>query len=72
MGKENEFHPGIPPQDSHEEVSGLNQAIEATRMRIWEYKDAGADISDLKFHLKNLERRLKVALKKVKKIKTAV
>lgn len=75
MEKAKEFRPGISPSklkekpskaDFEEEIAGLKKAIEATRKRVEGYKSSGADVSDLEFHLRNLEQRLEVAQKKAK------
>lgn len=61
MDNAKEFSPGRPPEDSKKEAEGLREAIEATRKRIADHKSSGANVSDLEFHLKNLEQRLKAA-----------
>lgn len=66
MANAGEFSPGRPSKDPKQEVGGLKQAIEATRKRIAEYKSSGANVSNLEFHLKNLEQRLQSAQDKIK------
>ena len=66
MVKAGEFKSGRPPEDSKQEVAGLQEAIEATRKKIEEDKSNGANISDLELHLRNLKRRLEVAQNKAK------
>jgi len=63
MEKSREFSGGRPPQNPKEQAEGLSGAIEATKKRIAEYRAANADVSDLETHLKNLEKRLKLAKK---------
>ena len=68
MKNEEEFNPGRPPVNPHEEVAGLQEAIEATKRIIAEYEAKKRDISGLKTHLKSLEQRLEAArLKTAKK-----
>lgn len=75
MEKSKEFRPGVSPsrlkeepskEDIKEEVAGLKEAVKATRNRIAGFKSGGADVSDLEFHLRNLEQRLEVAQNKAK------
>lgn len=66
MENKKEFNPGIPPQDPHEEIVGLRDAIEATKRRIMKYKANKWDFSEFEFHLKNLEQRLEAAQKKIR------
>lgn len=59
---EKEPHFGFPPEKSPEElVAGLENAIEATKIRIAEYKANKSDFSEFETHLKSLERRLEAA-----------
>lgn len=61
MEQSSEFNGGRPPQNPRERVAGLEGAIDATRKRITEYRTANADVSELETHLRDLEKRLKVA-----------
>ena len=63
MTNTKEFHPGIPPDNSREEVLGLEGAIEATKRKIEDYKESKTDVSELEFHLRKLEQAPKEAKK---------
>ena len=43
------------PNNPHEVVAGIEEAIKNTKKRIAKYKADGADTSELDFHLKNLK-----------------
>ena len=60
------FNPGKPFENPKQEVAGIRKAIGATRKRIADYRSGGANVSDLEFHLRNLEQCLRVAEKKIK------
>lgn len=67
MPNSKEFRPGMPPTaNPHEEIAGLQEAIEATKRKIAEHKGNKWDASELEAHLKSLEQRLEAAQKKTK------
>lgn len=55
------------PVDPKERVRGFEQAIEATKKTIKEYRADGADTSELEVHLRGLERGLAGAESDIKK-----
>ena len=61
MPNAKEFTPGRPFENQQDVIDGLNQAIEATKRKITEYKDNKWDASELETHLKSLEQRLEAA-----------
>ena len=60
------FNPGKPFENPKQEVAGIRKAIGATRKRIADYRSGGANVSDLEFHLKNLEQRLQATHNKTR------
>ena len=59
-----EFNSGRLPTNPHEEMAGLQEAIEATKKRIAEHKANNWDTSEFDKHLESLEQRLEAAKKK--------
>jgi hypothetical protein len=58
-----EHHPGKPPENTFEEISGLKEAIDATEKRI----SRDGSTPDLELHLNSLRERLQKAEEKIKK-----
>jgi hypothetical protein len=67
MSQEKEFNPGFPPENPKEEKEGLEDAIEHTKQMIANFKNSGADVSDLEIHLESLLNRWRGAEKKTQK-----
>lgn len=65
--EQEEFRPGRPPNNPEEEVRGLIEAIKNTENRIAQYRAEGADTSEFKTHLNNLELRLEQAQRRIKR-----
>jgi len=60
MKEERKPYFGFPQEKSRGEIiNGLNEAVEATKGRIEEYKSKNWDTSELKEHLKKLRQQLK-------------
>jgi len=64
MKNPKEFNSGRLPTNPHEEMAGLQEAIEATKKRIAEHKANNWDTSEFDKHLESLEQRLEAAKKK--------
>jgi hypothetical protein len=63
MGNENNWdhHPGVSPENLYEQVRGLEDAADATRAKIEEYKAKGWNPEVYIEHLASLEDRIKKA-----------
>lgn len=60
------FNLCMPPNNPHEEVTGLKEAIEATKKRVAKHKADDVNVTEFEMHLKSLEQQLEAAQKKIK------